>query len=418
MPARFISGEAVPTDGAVEMTVRSLQEAFQACGEDLRKDESFARYYIAREDGASLELAERMAMDKRPVKALFAGQKGAGKTTELLRVVRDCVGTLYPVYIPMDHIHEKSGIPELLSAIGLGMLKKLQADKINLSDAVMRSLLAWLKDALKVPGDEKGGVSGVTDIFAKLSEKLKKKEARAEIAAALESRRDELASKLTELANDVKARTNREVLLVIDGTERLGKTQALMFLLESSLLDLGFKTICTVPFQLLHSAEFRDLRKAFDLIAVQPLVDISTQVRGLPKGATDLRDMVDKRVGGELVDSSALDQLIQNSGGNPGELLRFLGSCCIKASMQGKSRIEARTVEQVLEDFRLEMKRFLSAEEWHRLTQIQRDRNTPSDETLSSLLESGAVLEFPGKKDMYQVHPALLPVLKERMAGA
>jgi hypothetical protein len=149
LPARFISGEAVPTDGAVEMTVKSLQEAFQACGEDLRKDESFARYYIAREDGASLELAERMAMDKRPVKALFAGQKGAGKTTELLRVVRDCAGTLYPIYVPMDHIHEKSGIPELLSAIGLGMLRKLQTDKVNISDAVMKSFLAWLKDALK-----------------------------------------------------------------------------------------------------------------------------------------------------------------------------------------------------------------------------------------------------------------------------
>jgi hypothetical protein len=60
------------------------------------------------------------------------------------------------------------------------------------------------------------------------------------------------------------------------------------------------------------------------------------------------------------------------------------------------------------------MKRFLSADEWQKLGQVFRDRNVVPDALLGSLLDSGAVLEHPGRRDMYLVHPALLPVLKER----
>lgn len=393
----------------------SLQEAFQACGEDLRKEEAFLKYYVARENGASLELTERMRIDQRPVKALFAGQRGSGKTVELLRVVQDTRGEMLPLYVPLELPPDRAGTPDILCALGAGMCRRLAAEKATVSEATARSFSSWFKEALKLPADEKTDLAGVADQFSKLSERLKKRDFRPELAGALESRREELAQKLCELASDARARTGREVLLIVDGLERLGKEAAVPFLLESGVLEFQFKCIMTVPFPVLHSGEFRSLRQSFDMICVQPLSDAGQAALSLRSGGVlDLRDLLERRTGRELVEGAALDLLLLNSGGNPGDLVRFAGNCCLRASMKGRSRIDIGVVDAVLEDHRLEMKRFLSAEEWQKLGQVFRDRNIVPDALLGSLLDSGAVLEYPGRRDMYLVHPALLPVLKER----
>ena len=396
----------------------SLQEAFQACGEDLRKQETFLKYYIARENGASLELTERMRIDRRPVKALFAGQRGSGKTVELLRVVQDTRGTLLPLYVPLELPQDRAQIPDILSALGTGMCRGLIDEKVTISESVAKSFSSWFREALKVPADEKTNLSGLAELFTKLSDKLKKRDSRPELAAALDARREELAQKLGELAQDARAKSGREVLLVVDGLEKLGKDAAVSFLLESGLLEFQFKCICTAPFSVLHSAEFRSLRPSFEMISVQPLSEVGQAAISLKSGGVlDLRDLLERRIGRELIDGAALDLLLLNSGGNPGDLVRFAGNCCLRASMKGKGRIDAGVVDGVLEDHRLEMKRFLSAEEWQKLGQVFRDRNVVLDGLLSSLLDSGAVLEYPGRRDMYLVHPALLPVLKERAVG-
>jgi hypothetical protein len=393
----------------------SLQEAFQACGEDLRNEGSFLKYYIARENGASLELAERMRIDRRPVKALFAGQSGSGKTVELLRVVQDTRGDMLPLYIPLELPPDRAGTPDILCAVGAGMCRRLAAEKATVSEGVAKSFSAWAKEALKFPADEKADLAGLAELFTKLSEKLKKRDSRPELAAALEARREELAQKLGELAQDARARSGREVLLIVDGLEKLGKEAAVPFLLESGLLEFQFKCILTVPFPVLHSTEFRSLRQSFDLISVQPLSEVGQAALSLRSGGVlDLRDLLERRIGRDLIDGAALDMLLLNSGGNPGDLVRFAGNSCLRASMKGKGRIDAGVVDGVLEDHRLEMKRFLSAEEWQKLGQVFRDRNVVPDGLLGSLLDSGAVLEYPGRRDMYLVHPALLPVLKER----
>lgn len=396
----------------------SLQEAFQACGEDLRNPQSFLRYYVARENGASLELAERMRMDRRPVKAIFAGQRGSGKTVELLRVAMDTRDTVLPLYVPVEPPPDMAGIPDILSALGAGMCRRLQEENLSVSENVGRSLAAWFKEALKLPADERTGLSGMEQLFTKLSERLKRRDGRPELAAALDSRREELAQRLGELAQDARARSGRDVLLIVDGLERLGVEPAMAFLLESGLLDFQFKCICTVPFPVLHSGEFRGLRRSFDMISVQPLSEVNQAALSLRGGGVlDLRDLLERRTGRELLDGAAQDLLLLNSGGNPGDLVRFAGASCLRASMKGKSRIDAGVVDAVLEEHRLEMRRFLTAEEWQKLGQVFRDRSIAADALLNSLLESGAVLEYPGRKDMYSVHPALLPVLKERGAA-
>jgi hypothetical protein len=393
----------------------SLQEAFQACGEDLRKEEPFLKYYVAREAGASLELAERMTIDRRNVKALLAGQRGAGKTTELLRMAHDLRPTVLTLYTDVEMPAERAGIPDILAVIGGGMCRRLLEGKVPVSEAVTRSFSSWYKEALKLPGDDKGGLAGLAEQFTKLSEKLRRREGRPELAAALDSRREELVQRLNELAQEARARSGKEVLLIVDGLERLGKGAAVPFLLESGLLEFQFKCVCTVPFPVLHSPEFRSLRQAFDMISVMPLSEVGQAALSLKSGGVlDLRDMLERRTGRELIDAAALDMLLLNSGGNPGDLFRFTGNCCLRASMKGRTRIDAGVVDSVLEDHRLEMKRFLTAEEWQRLGQVFRDRNIAHDELLNSLLDSGAVLEYPGRRDLYIVHPALLPVLKER----
>jgi hypothetical protein len=397
------------------MAARGLQEAFQACGEDLTVEQSFLKYYVAREAGASLELSERMLLDRRPVKAILTGQRGAGKSVELMRTAMDIRTALLPLYVNLDFPGERAGIPEILMAVGQGMCRRMAEQNLQPSENIVRSIALWARDGLKVPMDEKGGLQGAADGFCKLSERLRRRETHPELAAAIDARREELGQRLSELAADVKSRTAKEVLLVLDGLDRSGGPQAVAFLLESGLLDFQFKCICTLPFPALHSPEFRAIHRSFDMISVQGLSDLSPEAMaaGGP-GALDLRDMVEKRTGRGLLEPAALELLLHNCGGNPGDLLRFTGACCLKASMHGREMIDAGVVSNVLGDHRMEMRRFLSPEEWTRLYQVHRARSETVDGALAALLDSGAVLEYPAGRPVYRVHPALLPEMENR----
>jgi hypothetical protein len=286
---------------------------------------------------------------------------------------------------------------------------------IQATEQAVRSLAVWIRDSLKVQVDDKGGMQGAADSFCKVSERLRRRETRPELAAAVDARREELGQRLSELAHDVSTKAGKDVLLVLDGLERSGRAPAVAFLLESGLLDFQFKCICTMPFPALHSPQFRSLRQSFDMISIQGLSETGTETGSSGGGGgSELRDIVDKRAGGGLIDNAALDLLLRNCGGNPGDLLRLTGGCCLKASMQGRTRIDTGVVENVLEDHRMEMRRFLTPEEWARLYEIRRGTSETADETLAALLDSGAVLEYPGRRPMYHVHPALLGVLDSR----
>jgi len=399
------------------MVARGLQEAFQACGEDLTVERSFLKYYIARESGASLELSERILLDRRPVKAILTGQRGAGKSVELVRTALDIRAQVLPLQVHLDLPGEKAGIPELLMGVGQGMCRRLSEQNLQPSEQVVRSIAVWAKDGLKVPMEEKAGLQGVSDSFCKLAERLRRRETRPELAAAIDARREELGQRLSELASDIKTRHGKEVVLLLDGLDRSGRPQAVSFLLESGLLEFQFKCICTLPFTALHTPEFRALHRAFDMISVQGLSDVSAQASAGGQGALELRDMVDKRVGREVLEPEAMERLLQNCGGNPGDLLRFTGACCLKASMAGRNGINATVVDRVLEDHRMEMRRFLSPDEWTRLHQVHRSKAETVDDSLSALLDIGAVLEYPDRRPQYRVHPALLPEVETR-AGA
>jgi len=376
------------------------------------------RYYIARESGASLELAERMLLDRRPVKALLTGQRGAGKSVELMRTAQDIRTALLPLYVVLDLPGEKAGTPELLMAVGQGMCRKMSEQDLQPSEQAVRSLTMWAKDGLKVPIDDKPGLLGAADSFCKISERLRRRETRPELAAAIDARREELGQRLTEMAADIRTRTGKEIVLFLDGLDRSGRPQAVSFLLESGLLDFQFKCICTLPYTALHSPEFRALHRAFDMISVQGLSDVPSQSTAAGgRGTLDLRDLVDKRAGRELLGPDALELLLRNCGGNPGDILRFTSDCCLKASMAGREFIDAAVVERVLEDHRMEMRRFLSPDEWTRLHQVHRSKSETVDEALSALLDIGAVLEYSDRRPQYRVHPALLPEVENR-AGA
>ncbi len=398
------------------MGARTLQEAYQACGEELSDRGAFLKYYVAREDGASLELTERLLMDKRPIKVLFAGQTGSGKSVEMLRVAQDTSPSMAPVYIRLGVSRSDFSASEALLAMARGMCQGLVSEGLQVSERTARAITGWLREVVKGPIEDRGDLQGVVEMLGKALERAHRREHRAEAAAAVEGRADELARLLTELAVDVKERSGRDPLLILDGLEGAGG-EAFGLLLGPGLLGLGFKCISTMPFSALHSPELRRLRQSYDAICVQPLAEITPGALALREGGVaDLRDILEKRAGEELFEPPAQDVLLLNSGGSPGELIRFTAASCVRASMLGKSRIDSRVVESVLDDFRQEMSRLLSPEEWQGVLAIWRERSAPAERVLNSLLELGAVLEQFGKREAFQVHPALIKLIKERGA--
>jgi hypothetical protein len=402
------------------MPTPGLDDAYNTLNMGLENRKNFDRYFVFTDTSAATELAQRIAIDKEPSKTLLTGIKGCGKTTELLRLLRDLEDKYFGVYIPMraDAEVRKVTAPDILLSGLLHLYVAACERGVTLNEHSVRGLATWMQEThpeVKIDFEDKGHEQkGLWEKVKRTLAILKAQKIRDLVQGHIEERKGDLVDKLNKLVAEVEAATHKTVLLAFDDLDKLPLDRAKVIFAENGELFAGpaCKMIFTMPYSLTHTHEFREVSRLFKKQVRQgPMIVHGKESKD---GMAEMRDIVAKRMSLDLLDGAALDALIIKTGGVVADLLRCTSESCVRARSEGKDKIDIKVVEAVLDDMKKDSSRTLGTSDCGLLSTIQKSKAADYNDTFLRLLDDGYILEYPGEEGNYYVHPLIVPVLKDR----
>ncbi|HEV8713453.1 MAG TPA: hypothetical protein VGX03_11580 [Candidatus Binatia bacterium] len=382
------------------------------------------------------QLTNAVRWSDTPLHLLFAGHRGGGKSTELLRLERALAypptgeARFFVVYFEADtediDVNDVD-FPDLLLAVVRQVGKALrEREQTELRPTWLTRFVDNLKQFL---GSEVEFEKLELDAkIAKFTAAIKSSpDARLQIRKALEPN----VSNLIQAANDLldeavtrlKAKGYRDLVLIVDNLDRIVlrdlegglNTHDRLFLNRGSQLNaLRCHIIYTLPISMVFSPKATALVNVFGRRPdVLPMVKVS-EPDGTddPTGMNVTREMVRKRLAEVPVaesvafdSSDTLDYLCRISGGHVRNLLILIRSACTAA---GTLPLTRRIIELAVRGMSNDFERALNRPEFFEtLRQIDRSHDLPGSEHDQLLLYNLSVLEYLNGDAWYAVNPAV-----------
>jgi hypothetical protein len=320
----------------------------------------FDSYYVSRPGDPIALLAEELSFREEPLRVLLVGQRGVGKSTELLRLLK------------------------LLRGAYLLELSKGKGDCT--AEAMMVAFVQRLVE--KEPSLRNSSLTpfGWADTIR--------------------------SSTLTATSLiDTLSRAGKKPTILLDGCERVPFEDLLR--LFSTLVSLPCSLVVIAPIRFALQPEFAPTLGEWDRPIPLPAVSVVTMGHTPdPAGITLLQSVLQRRAGEAAFDNAALDMIVPASGGIHRDLLTLAQQACVRAAVSGKSvvtNVEAlAAVEQRRQDYSFQ----LTPQDWGTLKQLDQSKFISRDAGLISLLERNLIVSFRSDWTWFGVHPILAPLLE------
>jgi len=130
-----------------------------------------------------------------------------------------------------------------------------------------------------------------------------------------------------------------------------------------------------------------------------------------------LGEVIHRRLDPALIAPKARQTIIRASGGIMRLLIGLVQSAATNAHARGAQRIENSDAMAAVADLRKDFIAALKSEDYPILAARYKDKRLSNDDALQPLLQTRALLEYENDDTWCDVHPAILPLLEERVAG-
>jgi len=413
------------------MQAQTLRDAFLLLdprwvltGADLTK------FYVSRQDDPLSELAEELTLPRRglPPKILFTGHKGSGKSTELMRLAGRLDEQFFVVPFTVEESLDLFNMTyvEVLLVMGINLFQEAQTRgiqiKANLLQDLYDSLYTLFGETIERSGASAEVGGRLEGLFAWLKGNLLVG-ATTTVTKKIEVQplASELLRRLNLIIADVQSKSGKDVLIIIDGLDKLSKEIADdVFKYSSLLTQPACRVVYTVPYALHLSPGFALIKRTFDRDLILPNIKTHTREdKPDPEGLDTLRQVVLKRVAPSLFAPTAIERLVESSGGAVRDLVQLAQDSCKKAQVEDKSVVDEEVVSRVINAFADTYRVSLKREHYRHLRHIRRTKtlmDVNSQVTLD-LLQSLSVLGYSSQgRSWFDVHPIVWPLLEEEQA--
>ena len=386
----------------------------------------------------NIDLGRKILRSQRMTCQLYAGHRGAGKSTELLRLQRylNSQGffTIYFAADEQDINPENTEYTDILLACTRHLLESL----INANSQPLRD---WMKDRWE---DLKG--LGLTEVsFDKLSLELQitqfaKLTANVRNVPSLRQKiRDKINPHILTLINalnkficDAKQKLPNgylQLVLIVDNLDRIvpftqeGGRNNLdeIFLIHSEQLkSLDCHVIYTIPISIVYSNRANQLLNNYDNPQTLPMIMVQDQDGSVnERGLATIKKLIEKRVEQVnpnlsletgLFDSlETLEHLCLMSGGHIRNLLSMIQ---VAISRTEDLPITAKAVQRATNQARDVYRRTTGEDEWEILAKVYKTKRILNDQQHRDLLFNRCIFEYRYYDEeeiisWYDVHPLI-----------
>lgn len=367
---------------------------------------------------------------------LYAGHRGAGKTTELLRLKenleKDNYNVVYFAADEQDLSSQDVQYTDILLACTRHLWEELESAN---SEPILKWLQArWqsLQDVMVAEVEvDKLNLEVGLPLFAKLTATMRAQPTqRQQIRERLEAHTETLVKALNEFLEDACNRLpdKRKLLVIADNLDRIapifrdnGRSNHEEIFLDrcEQLKAINCHIIYTVPISFIYSGSATELKDNYNLPKVLPSIMVRYE-NGDPyePGLEVLRAIVRQRVPQQFRESlvpeifeseDVLQDLCLASGGYVRDLMQLMQ---VAINKTGTLPIQRRAVQRAIDDL-LDVYRRAMEDRREELRKVHESKNIEHDMVQRHLLFIRCVLEYRyfderGKKRVwYDVHPVL-----------
>ena len=405
----------------------------------------------ARGDNPTRGMKLYLESTKKPVKILFAGYRGCGKSTELNKLQSE-IQTKFAVlnYSIMDESD-----PMSLTYIDLLIItmEKLFAfaDKENLdiSKAYLDTIQGWVatKEIQEirekyVGAETEFGVDAqftiplLSKFFAKLKIAGKTSKNFKEVLKREDNPRlSELVFRCNDLIREInhigRRRGFRDVVIIIEDLDKvpIDRAESLFLNYASQLVQLESYVIFTFPITLLYNQKFNVIRQYFDNDFELPMIKVFNKDGSEnTEGRSILREIVSKRMNLALFNRlELLDILIGYSGGCLRDLFRMIIESASNALIMENETIMDGDIKKgiqrlkndyanTISDNRKADGNFIAAQDYfNTLVEVATSttKKPNNTEALLDLRQNLCVLGYNGE-NWVDVHPLVKDILRDK----
>lgn len=379
-------------------------------------------------------------------KLVFTGHRGAGKTTELLRLEDRLKNDAYVVHLEMDEsLRADFDYTLMLLWLTEGLVEKLRKDGIALDKTLAKDVARWFAevsqievsvDAVSAEASAEAGAGGGIGLLgiglsflAKLKGRMQSsREDRLEVRTRMQQRGTELIGKVNTLLLEA-GRKLREagrpgaIVIVQDNVDRLEREVAARLLIDNGelLKQLNVHLVLTAPLALTLAPD--RIAAVFPQTFSLPTPKLRTRDgKRVPEAEQALRQVVLNRASEALfAEPTSIDRLVAASGGSFRDLIRLLRNVQVEAMADEAEQITGAHADAAIGAFRNSLVQALqpAGHYFPALVSVHRTKDAPLPDHLGEnpdkaraflreMIYIGAVLEYNGNDYWYDVHPALL----------
>jgi AAA ATPase domain len=368
---------------------------------------------------------------------LYAGHRGAGKSTELLRLQHYLQDQGFRViYFEADDNLEPQNTEysDILLACARQVISRLRSPSIK--DDKFRvwvdQLLRNLRDlgVTELSLDELSYESPETPL-ARVSAAIMTNVSKQQlIRRQVDQQSDSLIKILNEFIREAMGdQPMKSLVLIVDNLDRiveryegenLPSNYEQIFVNHSDqLCGLSCHVIYTVPISLAYSFHLSALEQSYKPIQVLPMVMLRNPDGTVcEEGVAKMKELIRQRFkfagGGQSLEevfesAEALMKLCEMSGGHPRNLISLM-----KAALQHTTEfpIKTKSVQRAVSELRDTYRKIIDGHEWETLAQVAEEKViTANDDLFRSLLFRRCILEYryiddEGKVQVWHdVHP-------------
>lgn len=406
-------------------------------------EKNYDEFYVdtsdARGDNAAFKIIYRLKnANSVPIKLIFMGHNGSGKSTELFKVEKE-LSSLYQIV--RFSIRDEVDIMDLTYAdliftIMHNVIETLNNKRIRISDNKYEKIFSYWNDEqiceilnvrkISIDAELSAKASFVNMITAQIKGLFQVgSESRNVIRKKMEPKLKQLIQYTNEIIEDadnkLKEKEGKRLLLIIEDLDKLdiGAAEELFIKHRKSITSLQINTIYTFPIFLFYSTQFNAIKDDFDAYVLLSM--IKTKNRDGEKydvGVETIKQIIGKRAELNLIENDALNLVIKKSGGALRDIFEMIENAVLEAKTQD---INAKTIkmvhiEKAYKSLKSSYERVLSKGHLPLLKEIYKDSNKKpieDEERLMELLKSMAVIEYNGER-WCGLHPAIEDFLKEK----
>lgn len=383
------------------------------------------------------------------VHAVVMGHKGCGKSSELYRIEHEFKDQFVCIHLSLDRsLRSDCGYPELFLWLAHSLLEHFnQPGMPDLNAETVGKVIRWfgettsetnetIKKELSLETEAGGGVDknwfGLRlTLLAKLKSMIRgSHESKVQFRTKLQNYSDTLLDNINKLLRHVVDAVNQQaaykgieakkrLLIVFDDLDKLAPDVAeKLFFEHGDILNaLQADVIFTVPVLVSRSIE-----REFSITCSMPMVKLKTaEGKSVKAGFDVLHNVIAQRVDIDAIfeSKSLVRKLCEYSGGSLRDLMRLIGGATLSSLAAKRPKIDKKSVDSAVKEIRVAHEKLMRPFDHvcqvlarvHQTKQLWYPPDNPNDANAADLnrqlLFNGAVLEYNGDRNWYDVHPVI-----------